>query len=45
MRFVEDCSLDEIAMALDIPVGTVKSHIHRGRARLKQAFTVEDSQR
>ena len=45
MRFVEDCSLDEIAMALDIPVGTVKSHIHRGRARLKQAFKVEDSQR
>lgn len=42
LRFVEDCSLDEIAKALEMPVGTVKSHIHRGRNRLKQIFKIED---
>lgn len=45
MRFVEACSLEEIAKALDMPVGTVKSHIHRGRARLRETFKVEDCQR
>ena len=42
LRFVEDCSLDEIAQALQLPVGTVKSHIHRGRARLKQLLAHEE---
>jgi RNA polymerase sigma-70 factor, ECF subfamily len=36
LRFVEDCSIDEVAEALEMPIGTVKSHIHRGRMRLKQ---------
>jgi len=36
LRFVEDCSIEEVAEALQMPVGTVKSHIHRGRARLTQ---------
>lgn len=45
LRFVEEYSLDEVANALDMPVGTVKSHIHRGRARLKQTFKAEDCQR
>ncbi len=35
LRFVEDCSIEEIAEAMVMPVGTVKSHISRGRARLK----------
>ena len=34
---VLDFSYEEIAEALDIPVGTVRSRIHRGRARLRQA--------
>jgi RNA polymerase sigma-70 factor, ECF subfamily len=38
LRFVEGCSLEEVAQALDLPVGTVKSHIHRSRTRLKQIF-------
>jgi len=38
LRFVEGCSLEEIAQALEMPLGTVKSHVHRGRAQLKQIF-------
>jgi RNA polymerase sigma-70 factor (ECF subfamily) len=32
---VLDFSYEEISLALDIPVGTVRSRIHRGRARLR----------
>jgi RNA polymerase sigma-70 factor (ECF subfamily) len=34
LRFVEEYSINEVALALDMPVGTVKSHIHRGREQL-----------
>ncbi len=32
-------SYEEIGAALDIPVGTVRSRIHRGRAQLRAALT------
>ena len=35
LRFVEETPLNEIAEIVGIPLGTVKSHIHRGIARLK----------
>jgi RNA polymerase sigma-70 factor (ECF subfamily) len=44
MRFVDDMSLQEIAAALDIPVGTVKSRLHnalnllRGDRRTRDYF-------
>jgi RNA polymerase sigma-70 factor (ECF subfamily) len=32
-------SYDEIASAVDIPVGTVRSRIHRGRKMLRELLT------
>ena len=33
-------SYEDIAESLDIPLGTVRSRIHRGRSRLKEALDV-----
>ena len=35
MRFLDDMSLDDIAEALEIPPGTVKSRIHNALAKLR----------
>ena len=35
LRFVEGYSVDDISKSLKIPDGSVKSHIHRGRAELR----------
>lgn len=35
----EELSYDEIASALDMPAGTVKTRLHRGRAKLRQMLT------
>ena len=35
LRFEEERSLEEIARELERPVGTVKSHLHRGLTRLR----------
>lgn len=36
MRFVDDLSLEEIGLALEIPVGTVKSRLHHALAGLRE---------
>ena len=35
MRFVDDMTLAEIALALEIPEGTVKSRLHNALAALR----------
>jgi RNA polymerase sigma-70 factor (ECF subfamily) len=35
LRFFEEASLQEIAVALDLPLGTVKSRLHHGLERLR----------
>ena len=41
MRFVDDLTIDEIAAALDIAAGTVKSRLHHAVAALRRAASVE----
>lgn len=36
LRFFADATLDDIAVALDIPLGTVKSRLHNGLEKLRQ---------
>lgn len=43
LRFYQDLSLQEIAEALDVPVGTVKSRLFNGTRRLKDLMIVEES--
>jgi RNA polymerase sigma-70 factor (ECF subfamily) len=38
LHYYEDHSVTEIAAMLDIPEGTVKTHMNRGRAALRQAL-------
>ncbi len=35
---VQDLAYDDIALALDVPIGTVKSRLHRGRVALARAL-------
>lgn len=41
LRYYQDLSYEEIAQALAIPVGTVRSRIHNGLARLKRLLAQE----
>ncbi len=36
LRFVDDLSLEEIAQALDVPLGTVKSRLHHALRKLRE---------
>ena len=42
MRFVDDMSLQEIADALDIPIGTVKSRLHHALHKLRGDHRTKD---
>lgn len=42
MRFFAERSLAEIAAATDRPLGTVKTHLHRGLARLRRSLDETD---
>ena len=36
LKYIEELSLNEISEILDLPLGTVKTRIHRGREALRQ---------
>lgn len=38
-----DLSYEEIAVALDIPLGTVRSRVHRARHRMREALSEEEA--
>jgi len=38
LRFIEGLSYDEIAQVMDLPLGTVKTHLHRARKQLSQSM-------
>jgi len=42
LRFVDDLSLAEIAVALDVPLGTVKSRLHLGLKQLRDDSRIKD---
>jgi RNA polymerase sigma-70 factor (ECF subfamily) len=39
LRYMAERSYNEIADIMNVPVGTVKTHIHRGKAELKRIMT------
>jgi len=43
MAFLQDLSHEEIAAAMQMPVGTVKSHIRRGLAALRETLQAESA--
>ena len=43
--YLEDCSYKDIAVILEVPVGTVKSRIARGIAQLRHILLPEDCTR
>lgn len=43
LRYYEDLSISEIASHLNVPSGTVKSHLHRAIAKLRDLLVQEDS--
>ncbi len=36
--YLRDCTVDEVAEILEMPAGTVKTHLHRGRNELRSAW-------
>jgi RNA polymerase sigma-70 factor (ECF subfamily) len=43
MHDIEDYSLPELSQIIDVPLGTLKSRLHRARARLRTLLAGERS--
>lgn len=40
LREMEDCDYDQIAQVLDVPVGTVRSRLHRARLQMREQLEI-----
>jgi len=40
----EERSYEQIAYALNMPIGTVRTHLHRGRKKLREAIEQRQTQ-
>lgn len=45
LRYTEEMSYDEMATALDLPVNTVRTHLHRAKTRLRELLEQRDAAR
>lgn len=43
MRYTEEMSYEEIAQALDLPLNTVRTYLHRAKARLREQLSLDVS--
>jgi RNA polymerase sigma factor (sigma-70 family) len=41
LHFIDGMTLEEVMQVLDVPLGTLKSRLHRTRAQLKKLLEVE----
>jgi RNA polymerase sigma-70 factor (ECF subfamily) len=44
LYYYEDHSVEEVARMLELPEGSVKTHLHRARARLRAAWQAEEGE-
>jgi RNA polymerase sigma-70 factor (ECF subfamily) len=41
LHLIDGCTLEEVSQVLDVPLGTLKSRLHRARAQLKKILQLE----
>jgi RNA polymerase sigma factor (sigma-70 family) len=39
----EECTYEQIALALGLPIGTVRTHLHRGRKKLRDQILMKET--
>jgi RNA polymerase sigma-70 factor (ECF subfamily) len=42
LYYYEDRSVEQVAQAMGIPAGTVKTHLHRARAQMRAGWVEEE---